>query len=177
MREFDWRARFRRIVSLKSLQSLSSLLSLTRPPVMGDLSWLIARKFVVGVDHPFFADAKGGDGLAFGFVEDGGGVLFGALRPAGKRHDPTARQIGDALMERFNQEEREEASEPVRLAGRNVCVKYWVVVRVLALVLDDDGRIPQAQQLLVDEDTPKASVAVAEGVDDLEFGVEPGDAA
>ena len=84
---------------------------------------MIGRELVVGVDHPFFADAESGDGLAFGFVEYGGCVLFGGLGPAGERHDPPARQVGDALVQRFDEQEREKARETIRLACRAVAVK------------------------------------------------------
>ena len=81
---------------------------------------LIGREFIVGIDHPFLADTECGDGLAFGFVEHRRSVLLGGLGPARERHDPSARQVGDALVERFDQQEREKASETVRLARRAV---------------------------------------------------------
>lgn len=53
---------------------------------------LIIVKFVVCGDHPFFADAGSGDGLAFGLVEHGGDVLFNGIGPAGEWHDLTTRR-------------------------------------------------------------------------------------
>ena len=42
---------------------------------------LIVGEIVIRIDHPFFADAESGNGLAFAFVEHGGDAQFGGLPP------------------------------------------------------------------------------------------------
>lgn len=122
-----------------------------------------------------FADAESGDGAANGLI--GGGLLvdFIISGPISKGDNSPRGKFCDTAIEGFDEEFGEELGELVDFVCFGIFVEGGVIFIELGFVGDDDGRKTEQVELFVGEETTDATVAVAEGVDILELGVEMGD--